>query len=895
MGKTEVSALKADKVAIVFFLILVASLFFVYPRVIIYPPGVSNEAHWLNWFGAGQVSLEDVAVPFFVRFPIEVIVGSFSLFYLLFNAVSFTKIPRKVSLSLVLFMLAVGGSVMVHGALPEEVLEKLSYILVPLAVAFGVLKSGFCSVGREKILLWSLSLLWVVGVSWSFLSGRPVGISGNQNWFASVIAVTAPWAFFFFYHLFRNLLTRFFSKVNENIPAAALSLILVCGLTVYWLVKCESRAAWLALVTYCLLIFILKLNRKWKVITLLGSLVLATVLFLNSWGVLKSAYEKDIRGPLWMNTATMISKSPGVGWGPGKFQAKYLQFKSREHSSRLVAALMTEHPHNEFLYLASELGLPAALIWLSLAISLIFLKVRTREGHMAKFGFLVLFLMSMFDKTLISAPGNILFWLFSGILVAHWLKKIVKFEQTPKKWMAGVALISILCLVPVSIRAKNIYSAKEIHRKTALLEKSIASSRVLGKQRLDLYRQVYEGYLSAYDNNPFEVEYPYLALHIAVEILHDSKLAEYPLQRCLELNRYYGHVNYLAALYHYQKMYESRNEKAVSDKHLKLAEKYIAVESALYPDNLASLSHVMEFFIKSGNRESANYMFGVINDRALTMYYRKIAQNPESGKALLGKWVSSVENSDEQLALGTAKDILKGFKGTSYLDVLIPRYAANDGFMISHDHSKFHKTDFQYWREIARFTEFYKSERSAESMCQSIMNSVSLSKDYKFRWPSEVLDKKEGNDLSLACLMRVAAHCQGHLSFLIKVQTLDKVHWLVYVKNEKEEFICVPGSKKIIKQKIAKFLSDYKFIEELIGDNIKKVGLYLYEYPQAFCLRNVLLSKIVNRVTGKFPDFCSTPSIVKLNLEFFLGNKFAIEYLRQPFHRLEEDIRQDKK
>ena len=894
MGKTEVSDIKTDKVAVVFFILIAVSLFFAYPRALFYPPGIGNESHWLNWFGSTKVSLEDVAIPFFVRFPIEIIVGALSLFFLISSAVSFKEKPRKVIMSLVLFLLAIGGSVMVNGGLPEDVLEKLNYLLVPLAIAFGVLKSGIFSTTREKVFVGGFTLLWLVSVLWSLISQRPVGISGNQNWFSAVIIVTSPWAFFFFYHIFRRLLSRFFIKVNENIPAAMLSLLVVVPITFFWLIKCKSRAAWLALVFYVLFIFFLKLNAKWKLIGFIMSGLLAVVLFFSFQGFLKSAYRDDIRGPLWLNTVSMVLKSPGVGWGPGKFQERYLQFKSREHSSRLVAGLMTEHPHNEFLYIASEIGLPSACIWLALMISLVFIKVRTREGHLAKFGFIVLLFMSMFDKTLISPPGNILFWIFSGLLAARWLKRVLVFEKPSKMWLGSIALASICCVIPITLRAKAIYSAKEIHRKTALLEKSIGMSRLQGQQRKNFYKKVYDAYLSAYDLNPFEIEYPYLALHIAVEILNDSKLAEFPLERCLEINKYYGHVNYLGALYHFKKMQENKSDKALADQHLKLAEKFIAIESTLYPDNLASLSHVMEFFIKSGNRDSANHLFSVINDRALRMFNRKHASDQEEGAALLNSWVSSVMKANEG-SVSIAQEILSGFKGTGYLDVLTPRYAPSDGFMRAHDHTKFHESDFQYWREIEKFTEFYKSERSAESMCRAIMNSVEISSDYKFKWPSEVLEDKEGNDLSLACLMRVAAHCQGHLSFLVKVQTLDKVHWLVYVKNEKEEFICIPGAKKIIHQKIAKVLGEFKFIEEVIGDKIKKLGLYLFEYPQAFCFRNVLLSKIVNRATGKFPDFCSTPSVVKLNLESFLGNKLAIEYLRQPFHRMEDDIKQDSK
>ena len=476
MGKTEVSTIKIDRVTTVYFILVAVSLFFAYPRALLYPPGISNEGHLLNWFGS-KVSLEDIAVPFFHRFPIEILIGSISIFYLAVSFISFKKFPRKSAMSLVLFLLAVGGSVLVNGGLPEEILGKINYVLVPLAVGMAVLKSGLFEGSREKLIQISLFLLWLVSILWSSFSTRPVGISGNQNWFASILLVTAPWAFFFIYHLLRRSLSRFCNHVNENFIAAFISLAVVLPVTFYWLLKCQSRAVWLALFLFAAFGIISQFKVKGRAVGLALLLVVCAASFFAFESSVKSAYLKDIRGPLWMNTVRMISQSPGVGWGPGKYQEKYLRFKTRDHSSRLVAAPMTEHPHNEFLYLAAEIGLPPAIIWLSFVLILLFQKVRNREGHLAKYGFFILFVLSMFDKTLISPPGNILFWLLGGILIAGFLKKVLILEESNKAWKAGVAVCSLVCFIPICMRVSDISSAKEIHRKTALFEKSVSLSK----------------------------------------------------------------------------------------------------------------------------------------------------------------------------------------------------------------------------------------------------------------------------------------------------------------------------------------------------------------------------------------------------------------------------------
>ena len=242
MGKTEEKSVKPDWVTALFLLFLMAALFAAYPRVLIYPPGVSAASHWFN------PTAENASLPFFSRFPIEILAGAFSLFYLASSFITFREVPRKTIMAVILFILAIGGSIIVNGTLPEAVVLKLNFILVPLAVGFAVLRSGILNQSRANLILYSLFLLWLVSVLWSFISGRPVGISGNRNWFVSVLLVTAPWAYFAVYHIIRNLLKKFFSKCNENFIAGIIGVFIVILPSIYWLVKCQSRAAWLALV-----------------------------------------------------------------------------------------------------------------------------------------------------------------------------------------------------------------------------------------------------------------------------------------------------------------------------------------------------------------------------------------------------------------------------------------------------------------------------------------------------------------------------------------------------------------------------------------------------------------------------------------------------------------------
>lgn len=91
-----------------------------------------------------------------------------------------------------------------------------------------------------------------------------------------------------------------------------------------------------------------------------------------------SAGSMVIRYHMYSKTAQMIQDKPLTGWGIGGWTT---QWKARIdpilHGSNM--------PHNDFLWMGAQSGLPGAFIWLALMFSLAWLgwKQRTPEGHLA--------------------------------------------------------------------------------------------------------------------------------------------------------------------------------------------------------------------------------------------------------------------------------------------------------------------------------------------------------------------------------------------------------------------------------------------------------------------------------------------------------------------------------
>ena len=810
----------------------------------------------------------------------EMAVCALSFVYLIIHRFKFRGMPNSVFLGGALFAAAVLGSTLVNKSRPDQAMVLVAVLLVPAAVAVAVVNGGLFDRGRNRVFIHFLALLWLVSVIWSFLFKSPVGISGNQNWFSSTLLALSPWAFFSFYHILRSLFSKFCGGVKGNIPAGIIAFTVIAGFTFYWLFISSSRGAWFSLIAFAGFGVFLQFSKKIKAVLCIIATA-AFFLFISS-SYFKNMSRNDIREPLYKSTASMIMKSPVIGFGPGQFRKHYPLFRSPGHSIRVISNKVTEHPHNEILHIASQAGIPAALIWLGLFGSLVFIKVRTREGHCARFGVFILLVHSFFDKGLVSPPGNVLFLILSGILIAGWCRNRVTSELHSGFTLPAAAAGAVICMIPVGMRISAITQGQLEYRKTSVLDSMFNKGLVKG-ERQTILKKIYEGYMEAYRCDPFNVVYPYRALHIALEKLNSTDLAVIPLEAVKKLEGTYAYSSYLSALYHFK---TADNTGDLSDAKLKLADQEITMALSLYPFDLGLSKFVIDFLISKGDKNRANALFNHMRSSSIGMFRFK---HGAGSSEIVENWKNAVISGREE-SVAAARNILEGFKDTDDVDIrLLPGLVSPDTPLKGMEND-FNKYDRKYWEEVISLGNFFGNEKEkGEAAVEKLFNTIKITRKGEFSWPSEVLELKAGSELSVACLIRISAHSRGYLSMLIKLETLDKVHWFVYMKNDDEEFLVWPSQKRIIKGHLKELLKQERLDKEA-GEQVRAVKFYLFEYPQAFFLKNVYLSKIVSGVLKGFPDFCSTPSLVKINLEAFLNNHWRINYLREPFLRLEQDI-----
>jgi O-antigen ligase len=191
---------------------------------------------------------------------------------------------------------------------------------------------------------------------------RAFGTLGNPNWVGGFLAVTLPLA-----------LTGFDAAAPGGARRRRAALIVAA--TVAGLLLTLSRGAWVAATAGVVLLVLLRPDLPWRRIALastVGAALAASLAALRFGGeevraALGRRGSVDGRVRMWDATASMIAQRPLTGWGPARFPVVYPPFQRDHLRARGEHAVtdLTDHPHNEYLHLAAEAGLPAALALLA--------------------------------------------------------------------------------------------------------------------------------------------------------------------------------------------------------------------------------------------------------------------------------------------------------------------------------------------------------------------------------------------------------------------------------------------------------------------------------------------------------------------------------------------------
>ncbi|MBS0261955.1 MAG: O-antigen ligase family protein [Planctomycetes bacterium] len=125
-------------------------------------------------------------------------------------------------------------------------------------------------------------------------------------------------------------------------------------------------------------------------------------------------HSPDPRMEFYANSLQMISRHPWLGTGTGSFEREYAKQIAGTDDAR------TTDPHNEYLHLACQAGIPTALAFLSLLGLQWFLTGRlpVAERSLGRGVLAAIALGSLFNSLILSVTGGLIYSYFSAIAFA---------------------------------------------------------------------------------------------------------------------------------------------------------------------------------------------------------------------------------------------------------------------------------------------------------------------------------------------------------------------------------------------------------------------------------------------------------------------------------------------
>ena len=299
---------------------------------------------------------------------------------------------------------------------------RLEYLGLALAWSVLPLMGAVYRKELEKQLPVFLCCFWILNVlvcfgNFIFLSKAPgeffsrtaFGLTGNWNWSAILLLISTPFSVLFF-----TAKTKYKKTV----------FVLTVGLSLFLLYMLQSRAAVLSLFAAGLFFFFLK-YRKIRIFMTGSVLFLLVAGISGAFCLFPEQTERflngEIRLEIWKGVLDMLKDLP-AGVGAVTFENSFIPYKTVEYFLNPHCAIRTTHPHNEALYLAAALGLPAlgaAITWLTVSLCAAVKEYDSGKMNRTRFLFLLVFIAllvnGMFDITFHAWPTGVIAFLSAGL------------------------------------------------------------------------------------------------------------------------------------------------------------------------------------------------------------------------------------------------------------------------------------------------------------------------------------------------------------------------------------------------------------------------------------------------------------------------------------------------
>ncbi len=760
----------------------------------------------------------------------------------------------------------------------------LGYFSIPLAAAI-IFRSAWSGSenlerddeGKFRVLCNFGFYFWlylVVHGYWSLTLGEEiVSLTGNRNWTGSLLLAASPWAYNYLIAFFGRA-TSLNQRSSQRRIITAASFVLTAVPTFVLVYHCESRGAWLALAAWAVMILfyrvidclsvllsrIKSLGRSEKVaVSVFAAVFAATTVTIAVFGVvylssprniekLSYAIKSDVRVPLWSSTMKLIrdndslvslatsrmgssenrsSKSDAIrlGVGAGRFTTEFSAYRSRStYHDRLVAAPLTIHPHNEFLYVASQLGIVAAVAWLLALLPLIRRpKADSPLLAAARLSAFLIYFHGFFDLVLIRSPGNILAFICLGIC---WRDALCENKRPPKmnsgthiqKAAVSLSLLILLCAATY-VSFRKIATERYIRR--GLLNEAFKK-----------YSAAFDSYMKALRIDPDNISCHLFAGAVALDRLNSPASAMPILLRAHELDPNFGHLN--------EKIGHGFSMLGMHERALP----FFIRECKLYPRfPRAFQNYFLSLYL---NRDYERLV--VVNDFLVQLYCDKVRLKFQEGELIkkIGEWLTSVEQNNVNRALVLAEEFTSEID-KSGVDPLFHSFTGDRRWPANWLRGRFEYVDFVYWRQMVLLKrqtfDFAKGEESRDNINVSISKVVSLLKDrvaidhgnLDQKYPARVWYDQEGSLHSTYWLLASIFYQHG-FSVWIEIDT-DGVPVSCSMEKDKYVYTVNLTDHAVLTSSVAN--AEYRINRDLSHK--------LFLNPQEFWLRNQILGVLINR------------------------------------------------
>jgi len=295
---------------------------------------------------------------------------------------------------------------------------------------------------------------------------------GNKNFYAEVICLLLPLSVISFFKFKRQwkLLSLF------NIIVLLISLLLT-----------QSFAALAALAVAALVVAAVYVysGAQRKMLNLKTALFVIVFLLIGGFAVIRTGVVKNVerradmiqqylknpglidstarvnsnstfeRLMLWRNSFRLIRENPWTGCGAANWKLLYPKFGIG--GTRYIEAgnVHYEHPHNDYLLIAAEAGIPALLAFLFFLFSLLwrsFRKLKKNDSHRLWFAGILFAAISFIIISIFSFPRVRFYgWVLLGIYAGLLLSLSSRENATVKKSLQSLWKVILLACAAISV------------------------------------------------------------------------------------------------------------------------------------------------------------------------------------------------------------------------------------------------------------------------------------------------------------------------------------------------------------------------------------------------------------------------------------------------------------